>query len=333
MAALSHSNTSQTPFNPPPFHSMGLAIKIIRRSINALFHNYHVFTATAAILVLPVSASALLTQTLAPSSFPALQNLSSRLRLLFEAAGFPASSEFFMLLNAKIIQTIFSFTFTLPFTLTFLLLAKASIVHMVHCFPRRIITPPPLSSSLRVYLALLQTHVFNSFIILSANAAVLSVLFLAFNIIDALGISSSNAIFAFSVGGVILYSVVLANVMVVCNLATIVSAVENCSGYLPALKACVLISGKAASAMTLAMPANLSMAAIEALFQYRVMKPYQISHRLDVSSIGEAFSISYIYSMLIVLDIIISCMFYRSCKSEYDCQTELEPDDKGALQV
>ncbi|KAJ0982061.1 hypothetical protein J5N97_010316 [Dioscorea zingiberensis] len=312
---------------------MGLAIKIIRRSINALFHNYHAFAATAAILILPVSASVLLSQTLAPSSFPALRNLSSRLRLLLEAAGFPASSEFFTLLNVKIIQTIFSFIFTLPFTLTFLLLAKASIVHMVHYSPRRMITPPPLSSSLRVYFALLQTHVFNSFVILSANAAVLSVLFLAFNIMDALGVSSSNAIFVFSVAGVILYSVVLANVMVVCNLAMIVSAVENCSGYLPVLKACVLIRGRAATAMTLAMPANLSMAAIEALFQYRVMKPYHLSRRLDISTLGEAFSISYIYSMLIVLEVIISCMFYRSCKSEYDCQTELEPDEKGALQA
>ncbi|XP_010938751.1 uncharacterized protein [Elaeis guineensis] len=316
---------------------MGMATQIIRRSIHAFFQSYHSFTSIATLFVFPVSASLLLSQAFITSSAVILPSISSRLESLFQAAGFP-TSQFFSLVQLKISQTIFSFVFTFPFNLTFLLLAKASIVETIREFSHRN-HAPPLSSFLHLHRSLLLTYLFNSFAILSANATIFSLLFLVFNGVDIIGFSSSNS-FLLSAAAAVLYSVIIANATVLCNLAIIVAAMENCGGYLPVLKAFMLIRSRLMTALTLALPANLGMAAIEALFQYRVVRPYHLS-KFSPSVIWEAFSITYMHSLIIVLETIMSCIFFESCKLECRTnlenrsfyRTELEPEEKDALQV
>ncbi|XP_072987600.1 uncharacterized protein [Typha latifolia] len=320
---------------------MAMATKIVRSSINAFFKNYHSFTSIAGFLIFPSSAMVLLSEALIPSSPSFFRIISARLRLMFEAAGFPEYSNFFAFLNLKLSQTIFSFIFTLPSTLTFLLLAKASIITIFRRSQRSQQVVPPSSKFLPLYFSLLMTHLFNSFVILSSNAAVFTLLFLLFNAVDVLGISSSTVVLFLSVAGVVLYSVVLAVTMVICNLAIIVSAMEDCIGYVAVLKACVLINGRLATALTVALPTNFMMAAAEALFQFRVMNQYKFSNKFNPLVIWEAFSITYTHSLFVVLEIIVSYMFLKSCKSGQcstrDCgfhdRRELEPEEKSAAQV
>ncbi|KAJ6810747.1 uncharacterized protein M6B38_104460 [Iris pallida] len=298
---------------------MAGAIKILRMSIHALLQGYHFFAFVSAVLVFPF-ASLLLFSQASSSSSRVLRTLSSRLHNLFTAAGLPASSEFFSLLNLKFSQSLVSFLSTLPFTLTFLVLAKATVIQKVLGPPR-----PTASSSFRLCRWLAPTYIFNSFVLLSANAAVLSVFFLAFNALQVLRLSSDNAVLLLSAAGAVLYSIVLANTTVICSLATIVAAMQNCSGYLAILKACVLVSGREATAITVALPANLGMAAVEALFHYRVARPYLRLRSISPSLVGEACLISLMYSVAIVLDTIVNCKLYRSC----DTSKELEPEEKG----
>ncbi|ONK60045.1 uncharacterized protein A4U43_C08F13620 [Asparagus officinalis] len=111
--------------------------------------------------------------------------------------------------------------------------------------------------------------------------------------------------------------------------------------YLPILKACVLIQGKEATAITVALPASLGMAAIEALFQYRIARPYLNLGRFSMPAFGEAFLIAYLYSLLIVLDTIISCILYQSLKNGDrwtledgdDLSLGLKKEQKGYLEV
>ncbi|WOL00577.1 hypothetical protein Cni_G09290 [Canna indica] len=289
--------------NTPP--AMGKVIRTIRSSFHAFFKSYQAFASIAALLLFPVSAAILLSQSTNLSSSPVLQAISSRLAYLFEAAGLPPS-RFFTLLNFKISQTIFTFVSTLPFTSTLLVIAKATVSKIIHGIPCR--------------------------------NAILASLFLVFNALDILHVSSNNSvILALSSGGVILYSFVLANAMVTCNLSIIISAVDGIGGYLPILKALVLVRGRTATAMTLGLPASLGLAAIEALFQYRVIKPYRRSARFHPSVIWEAFLIIYMYSFVVVFDTIITCIFLKSCKcstvqsswNKYSHKSE----EKAALQV
>ena len=93
--------------------------KILRESIFTFLQNYQYFTSTAALLAFPFSASVLLAHLLLVPSSSLLPVMNQRLKSLFQAAGFPPSSEFFNLVSLKLSQTISFSILTLPFALTF----------------------------------------------------------------------------------------------------------------------------------------------------------------------------------------------------------------------
>lgn len=157
---------------------------------------------------------------------------------------------------------------------------------------------------------------------------------------DVLHLSSNTSAFGLSVFGSIIYSVILGISVVICNLAIIVSAVENSSGFQSILKSCMIIRKRISTSLILALFANLLMASVEALFQYRVVRPYYLNRKLNLALVGEGFSIIFMHSIVIVLDVILSCLFYKSCKSgtssnwdRYDHRMELEAEEKSDFQV
>ncbi|KAL1810227.1 hypothetical protein ACET3Z_027217 [Daucus carota] len=285
--------------------------RILRRSIYSFLSNYQYFTSTALVLI-PFSAAVLLAQPLVPyaSILPLIHN---RLQALFYAAGFPPSAELFKILSLKLSQTITSSILVLPFTLSFLLIAKASIIQAFHHYHKQ---SPRLkfSSFLSLYTSLLSTQICNSIVILSANATCFSILFIAFNILEAFDLLSSPTSTLFlSATAAVFYSIILANAIIISNLALVLSGMEKSGGYMSIIKACVLIRGRNSTALSLALPLNLILAAIEALFQYRVVGAYYNIGSPTPPMALEWMFIAYLYSIFVVLDTIVSCLFYKSC--------------------
>ncbi|GAV71546.1 hypothetical protein CFOL_v3_15038 [Cephalotus follicularis] len=318
-----------------PIIQMAKTTSIIRRSIYAFLQNYQYFTTTAAFLAFPYAASILLSQAVVPSSSSLLPAIYHRIETLFHAAGIPPSSLFFNILNLKISQTISSSILTLPFTLTFFLIAKASIIQ---AFNNPKSTLPPSSFSIfSIFNPLFVTHMLNSFLILSTNATAFSILFFAFNFLEGFGFSSPNFLLIISAAGAVFYSVALANTLIICNLALVLSGMEKSGGYLAILKSCVLIRGRTSQALSLAVPVNLALAAIEALFQYRVVTAYHVAGSTSYSMALEGMLITYLYSIFVVLDTVVSCLFFKSCKSgscidqedENSYSIEIEDEDPG----
>ncbi|TVU49547.1 hypothetical protein EJB05_00860, partial [Eragrostis curvula] len=312
-----------------------------RASVSAFFDGYHRFSSVAALLALPFSAAVLASEAAAPSS-SALRAVAARLRAVFAASGFPPSP-FFALLEAKLSQTVVTFALALPFALTFLLLAKATVAAMLRdddgdhpaARRRKLDALPPCGAVLRAYPALVATHLLNAFLVLSVNAAVFSLLLLAFGAADLLGAGTWTTA-ALSAGGAVAYSLAVGVATVVCNLAVVVAAMERGrAGHGAVLRACVLVRGRVSTALAVALPTNLGMAAAEALFQLRVVaRRRSAGGRLEPAVAGEAFSIAYIHAICVVLEIIVSCMFYRSCRRrEADELRELEPEEKGEFQA
>lgn len=291
---------------------------IIRRSIHSYLKNYHYFTSTTSPLIFPFSLSVLLSQALIPSSL-LLPIIYTRFQSIFYAAGFPESSQFFLILNLKLSQTFCSSIFTLPFALSFLILAKSSIIKTLHHHHNHQ-NKPSFSSIFTFCYPLLKTHFCNLFIIFGANASALAFIFLTFNSIDALGFFSPKFLLFFSATGAVLYSIILAKTIITCNLALIVSGMENCYGYLAILKACVLIRGRNSTALLLSLPFNMGLAAIEALFHYRVVRIFLLSKSFSSSMAFEGFIIAYMYSILILVDTITTCEFFKSCKSQMELE-------------
>ncbi|PON68926.1 Transmembrane protein [Parasponia andersonii] len=299
--------------------------KIIRNSVFTFLQNYHHFSSTAALMAIPFSASVLLSQAILPSSSSSSSSSSllftiySRIQALFAAAGFPTSSEFFAILNQKLAQTISSSILTLPFALTFFLISKSYVIELLRS-PK---SKPSLGSVFANFSRIFSTYLWNSVLILAANATAFALLFLAFNSLDSFGLGSPNSILLLSAAGAVLYSIVLANALVVCNLGLVSAGMERSGrgggGYLAILRACVLIRGRTSTALSLALPLNLAMAAIEALFQYRIVRSLSSfsssSNSSGVAVAMEAVLIFYLYSILVVLDTVVNCVFFKTCKS------------------
>ncbi|KAL6584054.1 hypothetical protein OROMI_003343 [Orobanche minor] len=285
---------------------MGKATRIMRRSIFIFLQNLQHLTSTPSLLALPFSLSTLLSQSLitSPSSYIFL-SVHARLKSLFIASGFPPSSQLFPFLNLKLTQTLISFLFVLPFTLSFLLLSKASVIRALF----RHFEPNSFFSSISILNPLLITQVCNSLVILSANAICFCLLIISF---DILGLTSRNALLLLSATGAVAYSIVLANACVVCSLSLIVSGVEKHGGFGSISKACVLIRGRMGTALSLAVPMNMALAGVEALFQYRILRMY--GHWFSVL---EAMLITYLHAMLIVLDTVVGSVFLKSCTANY----------------
>lgn len=313
------------------------ATAILRRSIHTFLQHYTFFTTTAALLALPFSVSILLSQTLPFSATSFLSTIHTRLDALFDAAGFPPSSQFFTVLCLKLSQTISSFSLTLPFSLTFLLISKSAVIVFL-------LSPPliSLSSVFSAYRPLLATFVCNSLIILSANATAFSFLFLAFNSLKGFAVfENPNFTLFMSATAAVVYSIFIAHALVISNFAVILSGKERIGGYFAILKACVMIQGAIPTALSLAIPMNVAMAAVEALFQYRVVRAYRVEKEPRLGTAMEGLFIAYLYSIIIVIDTIVSCIFFKSCKLEsaecllnhrngYHCRIDIpeQPDQK-----
>ncbi|CAH2044040.1 unnamed protein product [Thlaspi arvense] len=295
--------------------------KIMRRSIHTFLQNYHRAT-TAAAVVLPFSAALLLSQPFFSSSS---SSLHARLNTLFRGAGFSSSLDFFNILSLKLSQTISSSLFTLPFSLTFLLFSKAYII--------KLLSSNPEESSV-YYLRLLRTYICNTFFLISANASAFALFFLAFNLLESFGFSSRNFYTFFSLSSAIIYSIILANAFVISNLALVSSTSSSSGGYTTILKACLMIRGRTSTALALALPTNLGLAGVEALFQYRVVKSYYERDR-DIASIAlEGTFIAYLYAIFLVLDTIVNFLFYQSCiKNDEDQKMSREDEYSIKIQI
>ena len=142
-------------------------------------------------------------------------------------------------------QTILSSTLSLPFSLSSLLLAKAAVIRILH--------------------SLASTHICNSLLILSATAA-------SFSLLAAmLSLSSPRFRLLFSAAGVIAYSITLASVYSLHRLPPRADHRRCGGGFSWTVEACVLIRGWSSAALSLAAAMNVALAAVEALFQYRVI--------------------------------------------------------------
>ncbi|KAM3374744.1 hypothetical protein P3S68_013458 [Capsicum galapagoense] len=297
--------------------------KIIRRSIFIFLQNFQFFTTTAAVLAFPFAASVLMIQAFVPSTC-FLQAIHDHLHALFDAAGLPSSSKLFILFNSKLSQTFAIYFLAFPFTLSSLLFAKASVIEALT--DQKSSKKPAFSSFNSLYSSLLFSQLCNSIVIISANATCCTLLFFAFKIFSyGFNLSSPRFNLFISATGAIIYSIFLASTLIICNLALVLSGMEKIGGYMAILKGCFLIRGRTATALALTLISNLAFAAVEVLFEYRIINAYH--HKsTGLSAIAlEGTFIAYLYAILLVLDIISSCIFFECCKT--GCQM----DEEGCL--
>ncbi|CAM8943598.1 unnamed protein product [Rhodiola kirilowii] len=287
---------------------------IIRRSVYVFLQHYHYFTTIAALLALPFSALTLLAQAFSPSS-PLLYTIRARLHAIFKAAGFP-QSHLLSVLSLKLSQSVLTASYTFPCTMLFLLIAKAYTIKALT--PQKPVFPSASLAFVSLYTSLLFTYICSAFAIVTANASAFSLLFLGFSFCEGLRLSSPDWLLAVSSAWAIAYSIISAYVLMIRNLALVISGMERSStGFSAVLEACVLVKGKTSTALLLALPINLLLASVESLFHYRIVKVYHLADKLTTSMAWESLFIAYLYSILVILNFIVSCIFFKCCKRNF----------------
>ncbi|GLJ18398.1 hypothetical protein SUGI_0325950 [Cryptomeria japonica] len=286
---------------------------IARESAAIFLQHLPFFVSIAVLLVSPISAALILSRAFLPHSY-IVTGFGLQIREFVNSAGFP-NSRYTHLICSKLSQTIICFVLCFPIVVTSSLLARAAVAQTVAWIYagdkpswERLIEVLP-----RLWKRLVLTYIWAGVMVTGANAVILVLVLGVFKVVSVFGFHSRLEIGA-ALGGGIVYSIVFAHAMIVCNLATIVCVLEEYNYGIQAVwKALFLIRGRTRIALALAIIVNLSWAFVESLFLHRVMRG-----RSSVTNMAlEGSLLVFMYSIVTVIYDAMSTVFYYTCKSAH----------------
>lgn len=157
------------------------------------------------------------------------------------------------------------------------------------------------------WVKLLHTSFWEFVIVLSLFAALVASLGTVPNILSAYGICSRSSGFLSVLGFAgVPFCVGFAHVMVIGNLAKVVSVVESeCYGFDSLVKAKRLMEGRRHTALVMALLSNVGFRLVECLFEFRMCRGM---------SVWEGPLLVSMYSSVLVFDTLVNAVFYYACK-------------------
>ncbi|XP_051115835.1 uncharacterized protein LOC127241002 [Andrographis paniculata] len=291
-------------------------LNIIRTSIFTLLKNFQFFSSSPSLVAVPFALAALLAPSLAPSS-RLFSLIHAHVTSLTLSAGVSRySSQLSVALDYKLTQIILSSLLVSPFALSFLVVSKSIVIRALQ-FSRPSRKNSPISWIVELK-PLLITHLCNSLLVVSIHAVFFYFSVASFEFFRILGFSSIGARVFLGLGLAVAYVVVIANLHVVCGISLVISATERRGGFGGIVEAFVLTRQWMATALSLSVATNTALVAIEALFEYRVVRGYQHGTGPDPWMNLEAILVAYLYAVLVVLDTVVGYVFLKRCKEEYN---------------
>jgi len=304
------------------------ALGIARESATLFLQHSSSLVCIAVLLLSPTSAAIILSHAFLDRLLVAKLALGLQAAFGYGTAGsiIPSNHNHYalQLFYHKLSETILSYVFCFPFLATFSLWARAAVAHTVASTYagnrpswHRLIKELP-----KFWKRLVGTYMWVCLLVLGFNALMFLLLSAVINGVSVLGLPAIWGIGAAMCGGIV-YSIVFAHVMIVCNLVTVVCVMEAdcCYGLDAIFRAMFLIRGRSQIALLMALVTNMSLALVESLFQYRVMGMrhgsfyYENSSRISSSAVWEAPLLIFIYSMVSLMEGVMSSVFYYTCKS------------------
>ena len=110
----------------------------------------------------------------------------------------------------------------------------------------------------------------------------------------------------------LVFSVVFANAIIICNIAMVISVLEDVSGAQAMLRSSILIKGQTQVGLLIFLGSTIGMAFVEGLFEHRVKT---LSYGDGSSRVWEGPLLVVMYSFVVLIDSMMSAVFYFSCRS------------------
>ncbi|GAV58282.1 hypothetical protein CFOL_v3_01816 [Cephalotus follicularis] len=304
------------------FHTMN-ALEILRETVRILRYNSSAFMIIAALLICPVSAI-LLSNVLVDQYI--VKRLTIRLLLVAKSSGLPLRP-FIKQSCHRFSETAISTAMCFPLFITLSLLSKAAVVYSVDCtYSRKMVDVSKFFMIIRkLWKRLLSTYLWVSMVIGGCVTLFFFLLVAVCSALSVIGVSPNLNVFAAVMVGLV-FSVAFANCIMICNIAFVISVLEDVSGSRALLQSGVLMKGQTQVGLLIFLGSTIGMTFVEGLFEHRVKT---LSYGDGSSRIWEGPLLVIMYSFVVLIDSMMSSVFYFSCRSysmeasNGDCQSIL----------
>ncbi|XP_072972648.1 uncharacterized protein [Typha angustifolia] len=285
------------------------ALEILRETVRILRADPSSFMTILALLVFPVSI-ALLSNAFIDASI--VGALARRLILLAVASGLPLT-HFLKQLCYHLAGTVVSSIVCFPLLLTFLLVAKASIAYSVACIyaGKRVVAAEFITMARRIAGRVVTTYLWVCVTISSCLAVFLVLLVAVCNAFAVLMYPPQIIVYP-ALLTVLVFSMVYAHTIIICNLAGVISVLEDVSGLMALLRSVRLIRGQTQAGLLIFLGSTIGMAFVEGLFEHRVKT---LSYGDGSSRLWEGPLLVLMYSFVVLVDSMMSAVFYFTCRS------------------
>lgn len=291
------------------FHTMN-ALEILRETVRILRYNLLAFTLILLLLICPVSAI-LLPNLLVDQSV--VNSLTLRLVLLAKSSGLPLLP-FVRNSCQKFSETAVSSAACFPLFVTLSLLSRAAVVYSVDCtYSRRKVVAITkfLAIMQRLWRRLVFTYLWICVVVVVCLTSFCVFLVAVCSSLYVLGFSPDfNAYGAIFIG--LGFSVVFANVIIICNTTIVISILEDVSGPRALVRANDLIKGQTQVGLLIFLGSTIGLTFVEGLFEHRVKI---LSYGDGSSRVWEGPLLVVMYSFVVLIDTMMSAVFYFSCRS------------------
>ncbi|XP_076934519.1 uncharacterized protein LOC143600838 [Bidens hawaiensis] len=217
-----------------------------------------------------------------------------------------------------------------PLYITLLLISKAAIVYTVDCtYSRKTFDSSKFYVVFRnIWKRAVSTYLIVCSVITGCVGLFLVLVYGISSVLSVVGFSHEFITYGTILFG-LLFSVVFANAVIICDLSMVISVLEDVSGSEALLRSSVLIRGQTQVGLMIFLGSTIGMALIEGLFEHRVKT---LSYGDGSSRIWEGPLLVVMYSFVVLIDFMMSAVFYFSCKSyslehaalNIECQSVLE---------
>ncbi|KAK8615534.1 hypothetical protein V6N13_017119 [Hibiscus sabdariffa] len=291
------------------FHSTN-ALEILREAVRILRYNCSGFMIILALLICPLSA-VLMSSNLLVGQY-IVKSLTVRLMLVAETSGVPLRPSIKQSCQHFAEMTVSS-VMCFPLLLPFALLSKAAVIYCVDCtYLKESADVSKFFVIIRKFWRrLLSTYLWMCMVIVGCVTTFAVFLVVACNVLSAIEFSPDVIVYAMIMMGLV-FAIVFANAIVVCNVGIVVCVLEEVSGIHALVRAFVLIKGHTRVGMMIFLGSTIGSTFVTGLFDHRVKT---LSYGDGSSRIWEGPLLVVMYSFVLLIDSMMTTVFYFSCRS------------------
>ncbi|XP_050235698.1 uncharacterized protein LOC126685784 [Mercurialis annua] len=290
------------------FQSMS-ALEILRQTVRILRCNAASFLLVAALLICPVSAIVLSNVFVDQS---VVKRLTIKLLLVAKSSGLPLRP-FVKQSCHHFSEMVIASAMYFPLFITLSLLSKVAVVYSVDCTysSKNVEVSKFFVTMSKIWRRAVSTYWWACMMIVGCITLFCVLLLGVCSLFSIIGFKPELNLYAGIVVGLV-FSVVFANAIVICNIAIVITVLEDVSGPQALLRSSILIRGQTQVGLVMYLGSTIGLAFVEGLFEHRVKT---LSYGDGSSRIWEGPLLVIMYSFVVLIDLMMSAVFYFSCRS------------------